>query len=253
MCTRKEKLKELFLSFLDDPKVKEKILLLVNSHNNLNLTNTTNFPNTNQNFEIEKLNYQNKLQAKDNQIAALTNQLAIAKNKITELEDQLWDLQRHREAKISEAEKIFALKDVVGDFQKIHELYLTLPQNLREALSGIFCDTSLRSFVFSGVQADRLMEFWDFCMTDFKRGKNLEYQAILTQLFDFFFKIINEEINSSPRYLKQEVQLGDSFDSSIHTCTSTSNAVGRVSEILLPGIIYSSSRKVFKKSVVVVK
>jgi hypothetical protein len=105
MCTRKEKLKELFLSFLDDPKVKEKILLLVNSHNNLNLTSTTDFPNTNQNFEIEKLNYQNKLQAKDSQIADLTNQLTIAKNKITKLEDQLLELQHHSETKIREAEK----------------------------------------------------------------------------------------------------------------------------------------------------
>ena len=246
MCDRKTRLRNLLLEFLEESEIRRKIFSIVRQNGA-----PEEMSGSADRKELEKLS--KSLIEKEKEAAGLRQRLAEAAGQIESLKKELASSQKSEVALKQRIEKLSGVGNAMDDFQRIYDLYLHLPEQVRSSLSGTFCSKNLRSFIFCGVQADRLLEFRDFCLTDFKRGKNLEVRESLIQIFDFFFKIINEEINENPLYLRMDTKVGEKFNDSVHTCTSSSDAVGIVDEVLLPGIVYAATRKIFKKSLVSVK
>jgi len=152
----------------------------------------------------------------------------------------------------SEAE-LRRVKGEVVAFQKVYEQFLALPNALRSNLKGFFCEKDVWSFLVSGSQPDRLRDFWDFCRNDLARGRLEQQRDVLLEIFTFFFDRINDSLGDDPQWLWQKVSSGMSFDSSVHSATAESAAVGKVVSVVWPGFVYATNNKVCRKSLVVVR
>lgn len=287
MCIDKtEKMKKILLSLLDTDEVQQKIRSIlsvsgrrdvelsvpgrrgvecVSSIGSSDLENSLRQQLSDLKKNVQQLEQQKKILEenletnqresvqKDRKIRELSIQIdglqAENKKNISSIQRMEQDILRAEEMK----NKLRNLESSYSEYQSIFQLFLALPSSLKTSLKGIFNGSDLWSFVICGAQPERLMDFWDFCMRDFKRGKLIDQKEKLVKIFDFFFEKINSTLNETPLYLRQEIKKGMSFDTAYHTATSDSDAVGRIQEILLPGIVYANSQKVLKKSVVIVR
>lgn len=272
MCIKIEKIKKLLLELLDDEDVKTKISTISNIQQKTVIATGTGadshtetkveskFPDLEKRLKEKELqlgNLQGDLTKKDAELANIKNQLEELKGTLNEKETELssnkkllTDYQREVKTLTAENGRLTQAFSCVKNYEKIYEEYLTLPDELRESLAGIFCCRTVWTFLFSGIQEEGLFEFWDFCMRDFKRGKYLEHREILCRIFDTLFDIF---CSFNDNYKRQMPDTGEEFDSSLYANTSSSDAVGNIQETLLQGILYAKNDKVFKKSIVVVK
>ena len=186
---------------------------------------------------------------KDDKIRELSKALRKEKEDNSETIQRLESCEKIR---ISLEEKVKKIEKAHLEYQAIFDLYLSLPNPLRKSLKGIFNESDLWAFIISGTQPNSLMEFWDFCKRDLNRGKLLDEREKLVKIFDFFLQKINRTLYEEPFYLYQEVEKGSAFDTAQHIAVSDGAACGRIQEVLFPGIIYASSKKILKKSLVMV-
>ncbi len=274
MCFDKnEKMKKTLLDLLEIPEIQHKIRLIAEKTNQVeDKAVSHDFAPSMPDQESSKMKNENKnLKERNQQLNEEVDKIRKESSKKT---DQIKDLQLQiaslRSENVKYAEKIRQLESCVKransmeeeltkfkrsnqEYQDIYDLYLSLPNALKKALKGIFNENDLWSFIICGMQTDRLLEFWDFCMRDLKRGKLLDEKDKLAEIFCFFLEKINHTLNDTPLYLYQEVKKGAAFDTAQHTATSDSAAVGRIQEVLFPGLVYASSKKILRKSVVVVE
>lgn len=236
-------------------ELKAQIKDLKNQNKNLNIQI--------QNLEGEREDLCNQLlklikaqKESDQHNKVLREEVTKVQKKESEFKKQVVDLNIQYEKLQKEYEKLeerSCREELVwGEGKKIYDLYLSLPDKVHSSLSGIFKPGDLKRFIFCGIQPENMMDFWDFCKTEFNRG-NLEYREKLIQIFNYFFTVINQTIYDTPKYVKQNICVGDKGDREICICTSDSSASGCVTEIILPGIVYASNGKVIKKSLVKIK
>ena len=280
MCFEKiEKAKKILLRLLETEEVQQKIRFIVSGENEpqagtetLPLNSASSMQEQESRKRLLALQSENEALKKDNQqlrsdIEKSHRESSGKERKINDLQRQIDSLQSENE---NHAEKIRQLESCARrassleeklkkiemsyqEYQAVFDLFMSLPSSLRKSLKGIFNESDLWSFVICGTQTERLLDFWDFCMRDLKRGKLLDERDKLAQIFDFFLEKINHTLNDTQLYLYQEVKKGAAFDTAQHTATSDSAAVGRVQEVLFPGLVYASSKKILRKSVVVVE
>lgn len=147
--------------------------------------------------------------------------------------------------------KLNSLEGSVSKFQSIYDLYLSLPATLRKNLKGYFNESDMWSFVVSGAQPDNVRDFWDYCKNDFVRGRLRDCRDKLLDIFMFFFNLINETLGGT--WILQQVSCGASFDTACLSSTPESPVSGKVQEVVWPGMLYATNKRVFRKSLVVVK
>ena len=189
-----------------------------------------------------------KLKSEKNRLERL---LAASEQEKKELED-FRRLYEQLEAKVKPLEmKLNSLEGSVSKFQSIYDLYLSLPATLRKNLKGYFNESDMWSFVVSGAQPDNIRDFWDYCKNDFVRGRLKESRDKLLGIFMFFFNLINETLGET--WILQQVSCGASFDTACLSSTPESPVSGKVQEVVWPGMLYATNKKVFRKSLVVVK
>ena len=181
----------------------------------------------------------------------LERTLAASEREKSELE-KVRSLYEQLETKVKPLEKkLNSLESSVSRFQSIYELYLSLPAALRKNLKGYFNESDMWSFVVCGVQPDNIRDFWDYCKNDLARGRLRECRDKLREIFMFFFDLINESLGET--WILQRVPSGASFDTACLSSTLESAVSGKVQEVVWPGMLYATNKKVFRKSLVVVK
>lgn len=251
MCVKIDKVKQWLLELLDDADVIKKVANIKYASQK-DISEGTSHVESPVIKELERKYKDLETQLKTQKQSAETLQgtLNAKEQELNTLKQSLDQAKRNEKNLLIENIDLKQKSSGIQVFEDLYNKYLTLPIPLRESLSGIFCCETMWTFLFSGIQEQRLFEFWDFCMRDFKRGNLLEYRELLCEIFDTFFDMF---CKFNDNYKRQKPICGAEFDSSLHSSTSGSDAVGNIQNVLLAGVCFSKNNKVFKKSIVEVK
>jgi len=130
-----------------------------------------------------------------------------------------------------------------------YDRYKKLPPALRERLEDVLNGRDLLSFVCSGVQESSMERFWSVCNEAFLDDEKGARE--LTALFDEFFDLA-QSLGTLVSQERLDVKPGSRFDNDLCTRIARSAPTGNVKEVLLQGYRYKVSRKVVKKSLVLV-
>ena len=171
--------------------------------------------------------------------------LKAANRKISELEKDIETLR-------GDVKKISADRDTANnianfyhesysELDEIYKLYLTLDEDTRYNLAGIFGKGDTATEFFSGaVQESHINSFWDYIA----RHNDEKLQKI----FDFAFKMYNKGFRDAP-YKRLEISQGERFDDEFMRRTPSSRQLGEVKRVLFQGYKYSNGN-VIKPSIV---
>ena len=251
MCVKIDKVKQWLLELLDDADVIKKV-------SNIKYVSPKDISEDTLHVErpvIKELeskckDLETQLKTQKQSVENLQGTLNAKEHELNKLKQSLDQAKRNEKNLLIENIDLKQKSSGIQAFEDLYNKYLTLPLPLRESLSGIFYCENMWTFLFSGIQEQRLFEFWDFCMRDFKRGNLLEHRKLLCEIFDTFFDML---CKFNDNYKRQQPVCGDEFDSSLYSTTSGSDAVGNIQNVLLSGVCFSKNNKVFKKSIVEVK
>ena len=182
-----------------------------------------------------KLNFENIQREKDSLIqheeilSDRIETLLAEKNSLQRQKDSLMAELEDVSAKLSEAEenlrgfaKLSAecdyYRDAYEDLDAAYKNYLSLDENIRYQLAGIFGDAqTVQGFLIGAANEKHIHDFWDYLRYSLNNKRLCADDAkILTGLFDFCFD-------------------ASRFDSMTMTRTSNSRQLGSVQNVLLEG------------------
>ena len=221
-----------------------------------------------------------KVQVPEGKVVELERELASKDRSLKAAEDQsrkvakqLESVERERDkakAKQKEAEELHEgdakryeeaqseLRSVKGELRKFqglsamagaYEQYQKLSATTRKTLNGVLNGKDLLSFVCTGTQESNLERFWDLCNEAFIDGD--DDAAMMAEIFNSFFDLVLElgTVNVRERL---SVNAGDRFDNDLCTRIAHSAPTGSVRKVLFQGYRYKVSKKIVKKSLVLV-
>lgn len=145
--------------------------------------------------------------------------------------------------------EINAYKDNFSEELLIFDKFNNLSKQTSSSLSNIFKDDLLAGFMACGVQEKNINNLWEYIKNEDIENKNTDLPA-LKQIFGFLF---TRYLIAYPMYEKQQVAVGDAFDSQQHIKHSSSqNVSGEIQRVSFYGWINKKNNKVIKKSVVII-
>lgn len=217
-----------------------------------------------------------RIQAEIQEKEFAENENKIMKNKLCEMQKKLEgkevEMQRSIESKDAEyqalLEKYHICKDnydsimnkyndfklKYSDLDLIYCKYLSLGSSVIRKLervlnSGIEPCGSPELFLAYGIQENNIVALWESIATNIDFYNSEGKTGILIDIFEYFINSYKEVTFKSVTINRPDE--GDTYDERIHTRTASSNAIGEIQEILLPG--FSIGKNITKKALVVVK
>ncbi len=184
----------------------------------------------------------------EDKVRHLEAKLADAESKLQETMQKFNALEANRDEYKS---KYFQFKGIFQRQTQTFYLYQNLSAPTKEALSGVFKGTSFEAFLACGVQPGNIDAVWEFSRTAALEG-NLADLDILQTIIAYFVKLYNNT-HDSPILAFQKTAPGDRFDVDLHIRTQDSRAAGKISRVLLAGLVNAFSGEVIKKAVVEIK
>ena len=128
-----------------------------------------------------------------------------------------------------------------SELDKIYKLYLTLDEDTRYNLAGIFgAGSTATGFLSGAVQESHIDSLWDYIAR--------HNDETLQKIFDFAFEMYNKGFRDAP-YTRLEISQGDYYDDEFMRRTPSSPQLGKVNRVLFQGYKYSSGN-VIKPSIV---
>ncbi len=200
MCVKIDKVKQWLLELLDDADVIKKVsnIKCVSQKEATPIESPVI-----KELETKCKDLENQLRSQKQSVEILQDALKAKEQELHTLKQSLDQAKRNEKNLLIENIDLKQRSSSIQVFEDLYNKYLTLPIPLRESLSGIFCCENMWTFLFSGIQEQRLFEFWDFCMRDFKRGNLLEHRKLLCEIFDTFFdKIVSMTVGKFDFNLK---------------------------------------------------
>jgi len=164
---------------------------------------------------------------------------------IHDLTDRLLQTEKNRDEYKT---KYFQFKGIFQRQTHTFYLYQSLSESSKETLKGIFKGMSFEEFLACGVQPGNIDALWEFSRNEALKG-NRNDLPILEQIISYFIRLYNGT-NDSPVIDFLTVSEGDSFDFDLHIRTQNSKPAGKISKILLPGLVNAFTGEVIKKAVV---
>ena len=209
-----------------------------------------------------------KLSAEKNSLEKNLDDLKIERGKLNsqleniraDYEKKISELQQKFSAELAEKEKILSdlqkkcsaaeseakfYRESFSELDEIYKIYLTLNDNTKFDLAGVFGEGKTVAGFFSGaVQESHIAPFWDYVSSHFD-DENFEK---LCRIFDFCFEMFNKGFREPP-FVRLTVAEGNFFDDEIMRRTPHSPQMGNVTRIFLQGYKYRVGN-VVKPSVV---
>ena len=128
-----------------------------------------------------------------------------------------------------------------SELDKIYNLYLTLDEDTRYNLAGIFgAGSTATGFLSGAVQESHIDSLWDYIAR--------HNDETLQKIFDFAFEMYNKGFRDAP-YTRLEISQSDYYDDEFMRRTPSSPQLGKVNRVLFQGYKYSSGN-VIKPSIV---
>lgn len=137
-------------------------------------------------------------------------------------------------------------KPELSEEEKAYQVYLALPERLRESMRGFVDGESLSTFQDSSFPIER---FWEFCKTELQRNDGLNNRDQIALLFEFFF--VRHVTQSGEQLFLYEPSQGERFASARMTASNAGSKVGSVESTVLKG--YYSSQEVGNGEVETIK
>ena len=238
------------LRLLDEPDVKSKILKIVEASKKVSLPEE-NFPP--QNDYREKISLlERQLEILRGENLSLKNSLAQAKNFQQEAADfkRAYESEKNRadaaQIKISELEEQLQARFARG--WELFKKYREVGAHARQLLQGVFTRDNFTSFICGGAQNDSLEKIWDVLRECVMNSRQHDAE-ILWAVFEYCLELVNAS-KAQASYSILPVNIGDRFDSDLHTEAPGSRAQGKVARVYLPGFRNDYNRRIIKKSIV---
>ena len=209
-------------------------------------------------------NYLQQLDDAQSKISRLENSLSESRQSSNSLQRKFSDWQQtfNREQsraqnlqrelddaqeKISQLEE--QLKNSFARGQELFQKYRQVGAHARQILgTSVFVRDDFTSFICGGAQSDSLEKIWDVLKTCVMDGNQRDAE-ILGEIFDYCLELVNAS-KSGKGFSILPVNVGDRFDSNIHSEVSAGLAQGKISVVCLPGFRNDYSGRLVRKSIV---
>ncbi len=180
--------------------------------------------------QLDKLHDDFDVQEK-NLRAEFKRQLDDAKKKISDLQGNL--------DRANDTANFY--RQSYSGLDKIYNLYLTLDEDTRYNLAGIFgAGDTATGFLSGAVQESHIDSLWDYIAR--------HNDETLQKIFDFAFEMYNKGFRDAP-YTRLDISQGDYYDDEFMRRTPSSPQLGKVNRVLFQGYKYSTGN-VIKPSIV---
>ena len=171
------------------------------------------------------------------------------KNELAKAQRCVQNLQRDLDAandKISELDS--QLNERFARGWELFQKYQLVGSHARELLQGVFPREDFMAFICGGAQVDSLGTLWDV-LRECVMNRRQQDAQILSEVFEYCLKLVNSS-KAQASYSILPVNVGERFDSDVHSEAPGSRAQGKISVVYLPGYRNDYSGRIIKKSVV---
>ena len=222
-------------------------------------------------------NAQLKLSQAQQRVKDLEQQIQTAQSRNSRLENSLSQSERSSkdlQSKLAEWQKTFTreqqrnkslqqdldaaqlkISDLEAQLQQrfargweIFQKYQTIGAHARQLLQGVFTRENFMSFICGGAQSESLEKIWDVLRECVMNSRQHDAE-ILWAVFEYCLELVNSS-RAQVSYSILPVNVGDRFDSDLHTEAPGSRAQGKVARVYLPGFRNDYNRRIIKKSIV---
>lgn len=131
---------------------------------------------------------------------------------------------------------------------EIFQKYQTIGAHARQLLQGVFTRENFMSFICGSAQSESLEKIWDVLRECVMNSRQHDAE-ILWEVFEYSLELVNSS-RAQVSYSTLPVNIGDRFDSDLHTEAPGSRAQGKVARVYLPGFRNDYNRRIIKKSIV---
>lgn len=226
--------KKRLLELLEDEEVKEKINSSIMDTLKATLAKCLNIDSDSSDLKIEVNN--------------LKNELAHTKEKLEKLEKEKKNLTDNINLYAEQVEKSKKELENLKKDAKAYENFKNLSASTKKSLENIIKEDSLASFIASGVQPRNIENLWDYINNELREGKNADTKELIDI---FYFLFVNFTKANGDIYELQSINAGEEFDTQLHLRhNSSQGASGKISEVILKGMVNSKTKEIKRKSVV---
>ena len=131
---------------------------------------------------------------------------------------------------------------------ELFQKYQSVGTHARQLLQGVFTRDNFMSFICGGAQSESLEKIWDVLRECVMNSRQHDAE-ILWEVFEYSLELVNSS-RAQVSYSTLPVNIGDRFDSDLHTEAPGSRAQGKVARVYLPGFRNDYNRRIIKKSIV---
>lgn len=201
------------------------------------------------NAQFKNSRLENSLSQSERSSKDLQNKLAEWQKTFTREQQRAKNLQQDLDAaqlKISELEGQLEQRFARG--WELFQKYQTIGAHARQLLQGVFTRENFMSFICGGAQSESLEKIWDVLRECVMNSRQHDAD-ILWEVFEYSLELVNSS-RAQVSYSTLPVNVGDRFDSDVHTEAPGSRAQGRVAQVYLPGFRNDYNRRIIRKSIV---
>ncbi|WP_104732453.1 hypothetical protein [Helicobacter salomonis] len=230
-------LKTQFLDLLQDEEVQKAMFAwLKKMFENSNESTLEQIKAVEQRARQEYQRVQEELQGYKTQLAALEQDLL-----------NLQEADRQKQAELERTQE--ALKQAQAELEKhkikAYELFLTLPTDMKSGLANLLKEGDPLAFLSAGVQGKNIEMLWDYTNNALK--SSTEGAHTLTEIFYALFAYYEQ---ATP-YQLDPLEVGQTYDPTKHQRHhSSTNASGKITQVLLRGFKHARTGEVKRQSVV---
>ena len=228
-------------------------------------------------LEEENSRLKNNLSEAQQRVKELEQQIQTAQSRNLRLENSLSQSERSSkdlQSKLAEWQKTFtreqqrnkslqqdldAAQLKISDFEEqlqqrfargwqLFQKYQTLGAHARQLLQGVFTRDNFMSFICGGAQSESLEKIWDVLRECVMNSRQHDAE-ILWEVFEYSLELVNSS-RAQVSYSTLPANVGDRFDSDLHTEAPGSRAQGKVARVYLPGFRNDYNRRIIRKSIV---
>ena len=202
-----------------------------------------------QNAQYRNSRLENSLSQSERSSKDLQSKLAEWQKTFTREQQRAKSLQQDFDAaqlRISELEGQLEQRFAHG--WELFQKYQSVGTHSRQLLQGVFTRENFMSFICGGAQSESPEKIWDVLRECIMNSRQNDAE-ILWEVFEYSLELVNSS-RAQGGYSILPVNIGDRFDSDLHTEAPGSRAQGKVAKIYLPGFRNDYNRRIIRKSIV---
>lgn len=152
---------------------------------------------------------------------------------------------------LDKQQELDSANTIISNFETPIELfkkYKEVSERVKHGLENVINYENEILFIVSCTSEQNLSSIWRY-IRDISSDEAGNDFVILNEIFDYFFEVFNNSLPES-RYIRDDVKVGDEFDSDYHDRCYGSLTSGDVTRVVLRGYRSKNTGKIIHKSLV---